>query len=61
MSEGAEEIAVERRFHSETVREKEWKRTWCVCSLCSLCPRVKMADLHKLHGRRRRCVCGGGG
>ena len=28
MSEGAEEIAVERRFHSEIVLGKEWKRAW---------------------------------
>ena len=51
-----------RRFHSETERrKKEWKRTWFVRSLYSLCPRVRVTDQHKLHGRRRRCVCGGGG
>ena len=35
--EGTEEIAVERRFHSETVRgKKEWKKTrCCACSWCS--------------------------
>ena len=33
------ETAVGRSaFHSETVLEKDWKRTWCwVCCWCSLC------------------------